>query len=577
MLTLRYRFGRSATKRPKSSTITRSRQKRTGSASSMVSTPTIGTTADSTGFDLDNFEDYDCEESERSDSRIPTENLSPSQQIYMWTCKENKIVPVRYFLRHLPESKLVMRSHNLGIMETRACATALLNNTEVEELDLSANNLGPIGCMYISDMIEENNFITELRLADNNIGSVGAKYMTDALLLNRYVKVLDLSGNKLVDADAKLFRTLLLCNMVLQEIYLGRNQFGEAAGEVLADVIGKNDHLRVLDLSWNYIRQRGAVAIGRAIGKNEGLHKLNLGWNGFGLEGTQAVSAGLTKNDTLGELDLSGNRLTMECAAEIVKGMKKNLRLRVLRVGDNPLTEDGALLMLTVPKLNGDSELSCIDFGEQSVNDEFIKLLKSIKQGKSFTAHFGTVKHRPDEVARCERALGVDNAEMVIREYTKIKNVNISKVFGDVSHVALDKEEVKSKLQAIKFPMTTTSVDKLLEKLTDDLDYTIDLGFLKKTSQDTVDASPQPKTKGKPKSPKGKKSAKIIPEPTGEKRVQALLKILIENKLRTEGAMIVARRKISNAPPKSRSNSVISVTAGDALRQVSERKLYAVK
>uniref|UniRef100_A0A1I8HUZ5 Sarcosine dehydrogenase n=1 Tax=Macrostomum lignano TaxID=282301 RepID=A0A1I8HUZ5_9PLAT len=287
-------------------------------------------------LDNDELWDTDLEDELPEEGHAADLHDTTGRSLYRTTCERLGAVPVKYFLKHLTDTRLIMRHHGLGPVGTRAIARPLAINLTITELDLTGNWMEPEGGRAIAKMLEENSYITHLWLADNKLCDEGAAQICRVLQTNSTsVTHLSLAGNEIGDQAADSLFDLLANNRTLVSLNLSRNCLGGEAAARLGAGLGINDYLEELDLSGNRISGPGAVELAQGIRESFRLKKCNLAWNGFAEEGGRALADMLKANQALQELNIEGNRLNGNAAVAIGNAVAGNEILLELRMGNN--------------------------------------------------------------------------------------------------------------------------------------------------------------------------------------------------------------------------------------------------
>ncbi|CAH1777834.1 unnamed protein product [Owenia fusiformis] len=437
---------------------------------------------DLVGDDLERDYDFDADDDLRPQSEY-AKYTNPCQIIYHGTCKALNIIPAKFFIRHLGlgTQEISMKHHSLGPNGAKACATALVNNTTVNKLDLGCDDLGPEGAFYIGEMLRDNVYITDLNLADNQLATPGLKTIAEVMSKNTSVKKLNLSGNDFVEEDGELVAEMMEENNSIKELVLSHNEFRELGGQTIAPALAQNGAIELLDLSWNHLRNKGAVAIGDSLKSNTCLKTLNVAWNGFYLKGCRALAKSLPENNQLIELNLICNRINQECLIELLRGLKNNETLKVLKIAQNPLSTLGVTAMLQIMQQMPNIGLSEIDISDQCVTKEFIDLLAEVRKDRTLTVKYGR-EYRKEEIPK----VSVDDfissdPVMVLMEFCRLRGLRLVDMFTslDKDHSwTLTRKELKDGLLAANIPLTSRAMDKLITKLDVDGDGEVDFGEL---------------------------------------------------------------------------------------------------
>ncbi|XP_056408268.1 leucine-rich repeat-containing protein 74B isoform X1 [Hyla sarda] len=376
---------------------------------------------------------------------------------YISACQLFGVVPVSYFLRHMGDSKLVMRHHGLGAQATKAIALSLVTNTSIVNLDLSDNWLEGEGAAAIADMLKENCYISELHLCDNKLALKGAQAIALMLMENITLQKVNLSGNEFDDQAASYFSEALMNNQKVESMDLSHNMFGDGSGEILGAAIAENTGMLEINLSWNYFRGKGAVAIAKGLGANIFLRAVDLSYNGFGNDGATALGEALKVNNVLEEVNISNNRIAIQGAVRFALCLKENKTLRVLKMARNPIQSDGCFAIVKSIQANSESALESLDFSDIFVNKQFDDLYAAVKTtmpnlsvrlGGNYDMFKRTI-HKEDPMSKLKEYVKKNNLQAT-ELLTKMDQKNSSLVtHEDFEHdltntgIAMSKEEIQ--------------------------------------------------------------------------------------------------------------------------------------
>lgn len=313
---------------------------------------------------------------------VPMSLIDAQQIMYMDGCKKKNVIPTRA-VTELTEctQSLDVSYSNLGPKGAKALAIPLHLNSTVSTLNLEDNDIGPDGCQSICEGLLDNHSVERLNLARNNIGLHGLICICRVLKNDLIISRLNLSGNGFGDTSAQLL-AFVLQHPSIRELQLAANELEHQTAKAIGDNLGNNAVLDTLDLSRNHFRHQGAVAIAKGIKENSTLVTLDISYNGFGSEGLIAMAAALASNKTLQKLDISHNRITDEGISALCSSLNINGSLLHLKIGGNVLTMPSAMAFLTMINTSTSSQLVSLDLEGVFVEQEFLDLLKEIKQTK---------------------------------------------------------------------------------------------------------------------------------------------------------------------------------------------------
>lgn len=265
--------------------------------------------------------------------------------------------------------KYVNLSQN--VINMKAFAKELINNSSLKELNLSDNNLTTSDAKLLGNLvksmklkklnlsfnkissgiidllneIKNHQYLENLEVPFNKISKEGAVF-NEFLLQNQKIKKLNLAGNTFDDESFEIvFKGVKKCN--LEHLYLGFNnikdmrhlnqdfyclkhlklnylEFGDKGLKDLLLAIKDRAPIEVLDLSKNDIKS-----------KDSGIHLKDY----------------LTENKTLKELNLASNILT-EIMGDICEGLKQNKRLKMLDLTKTELKNNNLQEINSMLKVN---------------------------------------------------------------------------------------------------------------------------------------------------------------------------------------------------------------------------------
>ncbi|KAL4230503.1 Leucine-rich repeat-containing protein 74A [Mactra antiquata] len=431
-----------------------------------------------TGYDILTDEDFLLQTKK---PKRPEVKSTPYTQCYQNACKMLGIRPVNYFIRHLHDKTVILKSHPLGLKGVRAACIALVNNDLVEKIDFEENAFGEEGALCIAEMLKENHTITDVRLAENNIGPQGAIAFSQLLKGGRIIHTLNLSGCGLEDTDSMAISEMIEFSERLRILNISHNGVSEHGAIDIARAIVLNDKLVELDISWNHIRGKGAKAFATGIQKNVGLKDVNLAWNGLARDGAIGLGKALLDNRTLTSLDLTNNRFGMEDIGFIMKGVQQNETLRTLKIGKNPFSPDVAFTILRAIESSEKCALRFLDLKDVVVRTDFVEKLKKIQETR---VHPLRIEH--GAVVKGAQAPtvdpnGIDWRDPVMRMYKFMQDkgyrvIDLLKRLDKDRSLSVDREEFKAGLIAENIPMTEAQLDEVITKLDTDCDGEVDLG-----------------------------------------------------------------------------------------------------
>ncbi|XP_018429372.1 PREDICTED: leucine-rich repeat-containing protein 74B [Nanorana parkeri] len=419
--------------------------------------------------------DEDCDtDLEIEDAKLAYDPSGKSR--YLSACQLFGVVPVSYYLRHMGDSKLVMRHHGLGAQAAKAIALSLVTNTSIVSLNLSDNWVEGDGAAAITDMLKENCYISELHLCDNRLGLKGAKALSGMLMENMTLQKVYLSGNEFDDRATPCLSDALMNNQRLECIDLSHNMFGDGSGKILGAAIAENTGMLEMNLSWNHFRGKGAVAIAKGLGANIFLRVLDLSYNGFGNDGATALAEALKANNVLEELNISNNRISLQGAVRFALCLKENKTLKVLKMARNPMQSEGCFAILKSIQANSESAVESLDFSDIVVNKQFDDLYTVVKTSMPNL----TIKLGGNSNMFKKTFPKVDQIQKV-KQYAMENNLNLSELFSKTDEqIQMTHEDFKQKLATSGIIMPNEEIQQLIGFLDKDKTGTVDFSAFQK-------------------------------------------------------------------------------------------------
>uniref|UniRef100_A0A1I8H5G9 EF-hand domain-containing protein n=1 Tax=Macrostomum lignano TaxID=282301 RepID=A0A1I8H5G9_9PLAT len=423
-------------------------------------------------LDNDELWDTDLEDELPEEGHAADLHDTTGRSLYRTTCERLGAVPVKYFLKHLTDTRLIMRHHGLGPVGTRAIARPLAINLTITELDLTGNWMEPEGGRAIAKMLEENSYITHLWLADNKLCDEGAAQICRVLQTNSAsVTHLSLAGNEIGDQAADSLFDLLANNRTLVSLNLSRNCLGGEAAARLGAGLGINDYLEELDLSGNRISGPGAVELAQGIRESFRLKKCNLAWNGFAEEGGRALADMLKANQALQELNIEGNRLNGNAAVAIGNAVAGNEILLELRMGNNFLYTAELLQVVKLIVASETTPLTFLSFKDIPVDYEFVK---TVEQQMRRTTRDFQCEHGPvlragntrDELAK--PAIDIRSPIVLLREHILINDFRFVERLAAMDaqgNGTVSLEQFAAVMDEMKIPYYRSQLSDLVAKL----------------------------------------------------------------------------------------------------------------
>ncbi|KAI8084690.1 uncharacterized protein BX664DRAFT_267003 [Halteromyces radiatus] len=151
-----------------------------------------------------------------------------------------------------------------------------LEQTSLEELDLSDNAFGPAGAEPLIDFLSNSKTLRILRLNNNGLGIGGGTMIA---------KALQASADKARAENRPSSLHTIIC---------GRNRLEDGSSKALAQAFASHGTLQVVRMPQNGIRPTGIKTIVQGLSKCSDLYHLDLQDNTFTSKGSQALASALT-------------------------------------------------------------------------------------------------------------------------------------------------------------------------------------------------------------------------------------------------------------------------------------------
>lgn len=180
-----------------------------------------------------------------------------------------------------------------------------LEQTSLEELDLSDNAFGPAGAEPLIDFLSNSKTLRILKLNNNGLGIGGGTMIA---------KALQASADK-ARADGR--------TSSLHTIICGRNRLEDGSSQALADAFASHGTLKVVRMPQNGIRPDGIKAIVTGLSKCTQLYYLDLQDNTFTSKGSQALASALPNWPELSVLNVSDCLLGKSGGVALAKALEK--------------------------------------------------------------------------------------------------------------------------------------------------------------------------------------------------------------------------------------------------------------
>jgi hypothetical protein len=202
--------------------------------------------------------------------------------------------------------ELDFSSNEIEEEDIEILAVSLMNHPTLKKLAFH-DSLDSLKAMIVLNALLETSDITDLDLSHNKITGWGIININEFLKKSQKLENLDLSFNPIEEKISLQIREGLSENNSLRSLKLksiGLNGIG------LSEIIeGLSNHrnLTHLDISDNPFGDEGAISIKLLLSENEGLQHIDLTQCGIGNFGLKKLAEGLIENPSFKEINLSRN------------------------------------------------------------------------------------------------------------------------------------------------------------------------------------------------------------------------------------------------------------------------------
>ena len=230
---------------------------------------------------------------------------------------------------------------NIGITNTTIddIVTVLNNNNKLEELTLSHNNINAVGATIIFKKTSIKN-LHKFNISHNNITD-DVDYMEAFLSMNTNLEELDLSHNHLQAASIINICKANLTKLTILNI--SHNNFATGSANYIGTFLSHNTQLQKLDLSGNNLQESDYTCLFKNLQFTlSNLSSLRISYSNIINKAADELSTFLLHNTTLQEFDLSYNNLSMLDVVKIFNGMRHILNLKTINVSHSMITDGAA-------------------------------------------------------------------------------------------------------------------------------------------------------------------------------------------------------------------------------------------
>ena len=300
--------------------------------------------------------------------------------------------------------KLNLNNNEIPVDSSKTLASAISQNTGLEELHLSNNNLGE-GTLEVAKALQCISSLRILVLENNGIPKESFTQLALELNSNKNLEKLWLSNSNLQSSAIDILQSLSTIS-TLKLLNINDNQINKEAGEALVSVISHNAGLEELYLSGNNLGE-GLLNVMKALQHVKSLRILSLGNNNISKEVSNELASTITASkhleevglfisnlntstdiilqslstiSTLKKLNINNNQITEEAGKALASVILHNTGLKELHLSDNNLGEGTSEVAKALQKI---TSLRSLDFGNNNISRAAaVDLAKAIESNK---------------------------------------------------------------------------------------------------------------------------------------------------------------------------------------------------
>ncbi|XP_065882868.1 uncharacterized protein [Dysidea avara] len=228
---------------------------------------------------------------------------------------------------------------NINNTAIEILAQNLSDHLQLCKLDLSGTNLQTVGCILICNALLQLRTLTRLILSNNNITDEAANDLSTLLSCNIQLKEFHIDGNCFQTKGVSRIAEGLKNTSTLSKLFMGNNIINNKSVDDIANILSCNTQLQELQLQISNLQPTDCVKISNALQNTSALHKLIIVNSDITSESADSIAAVLFHNTELQELNLDGNYLLAGIKV-IMKSLANTSTLVKLSIQDNHCTED---------------------------------------------------------------------------------------------------------------------------------------------------------------------------------------------------------------------------------------------
>ena len=264
----------------------------------------------------------------------------------------------------------------------KALLCGLMNNTNLENVNLSNNNIGTIA-IQVAKGLQHISSLKLLNLSNCNLPKEICEELVHVITSNIHVEELLLSNNyDWCSSTTIIFLQALSKISTLKVLYLQSDQLTEETGEYLASILFNNPNLKQIILNDNNIG-KGMFKIAKALQQLGSLETLALGNTNMPNGICDDLALAIESNPCLNNLQLNDNNLQSSSITILLQALSKISTLKVLDLQSNQLNEHaGAYISSVILKNDG---LCKLELDLNNIGKGILYIAKALQKCTSLT------------------------------------------------------------------------------------------------------------------------------------------------------------------------------------------------
>ncbi|WFC98435.1 Ran GAP Rna1 [Malassezia yamatoensis] len=241
----------------------------------------------------------------------------------------------------------------------------------LHEVHLGGNTLGVGACTAVAEVLRTKTQLKVADFADIFTGRLiteipdALRALCDALVEHTELQEINLSDNAFGGRSAEPMVNFLTHNHAFHTLKLSNNGLGVTGGKIVAQALSAAAHeleslkqpsqLRAVICGRNRLENGSAEDWAKAFAAHGTLQQVRMYQNGIRMEGVEALCKGLAKCSNLQVLDLQDNTVTLRGARAIAAAIPHWPQLRVLNLSDCLVKSKGGHLVFDALHVHGKS------------------------------------------------------------------------------------------------------------------------------------------------------------------------------------------------------------------------------